>query len=197
MLQTCREQGLHRIDPVRFAFIEALARRSAGHAGEARRLLDERLARLVDAYARQAQEAGQAHEGGQNPDAARKGGTGGGLRGLLDRLEAGRTALSEAGGDADVLDYFRTLWAGLRVGSELRQAMENVPENAGPLNSIHLVHQSLQLMHELAPDYLRHFLSYADTLSCLERMSGADLLLAKGVPSRGESPKKAGKSRSG
>ena len=101
------------------------------------------------------------------------------------------------GGDADVLDYFRTLWAGLRVGSELRQAMENVPENAGPLNSIHLVHQSLQLMHELAPDYLRHFLSYADTLSCLERMSGADLLLAKGVPSRGESPKKAGKSRSG
>ncbi|OVZ60836.1 hypothetical protein CDO44_07720 [Pigmentiphaga sp. NML080357] len=196
MLDAWRERGAHRLDPVRFHFIEALARRAAGHTGEARRILDERLARLLAAYEQDVEKAGGLADGGEQGAAIDQGqSSGGGLAELAARLDASRAA-AEAGGDLDVLEYFRNLWARLRVGSELRQAMENVPENAGPLNSLHLVHQSLMLMHDVAPEYLRHFLSYADALSWMERMSGADLLLGRDASPRGEAPKKAAKGRS-
>ena len=48
-----RASGAHRLDPARFAFIEALARRAAAHGGEVRQLLDARLAAALAAYAAQ------------------------------------------------------------------------------------------------------------------------------------------------
>ncbi|NPT61754.1 DUF2894 domain-containing protein [Paraburkholderia sp. 5N] len=50
-LDAWRERGADRLDPIRFHFIEALDRRAASHSGEARRLLDERLSKLIEAYA--------------------------------------------------------------------------------------------------------------------------------------------------
>ena len=50
MIDAWRERGDHRLDPVRFRFIEALARRAAAHRGEARRILDDKLAKLLAAY---------------------------------------------------------------------------------------------------------------------------------------------------
>jgi hypothetical protein len=47
--------------------------------------------------------------------------------------------------------------------------LATVPKNAGPLNSHHLVHQSLTLMRELSPEYLTQFVSYVETLSWLDR----------------------------
>jgi len=189
LLDTWRGQGADRVDPLRFHFIEALARRASAHEGEARRILDEKLAGALTAYARDVERAADQRETVAAPAPA----PADGLGTLVDLLSAHGAALQDAAGDMAVLDYFRGLWAELRVGRELRQALENVPENAGPLNSLHLVHQSLMLMHDLAPGYLRHFLSYADTLSWLERMSGADLLL--GAAPRPEAPKKAGKGK--
>src|SRR5215469_14986649 len=49
-LDAWREQGADRFDPLRFHVMEALERRSVDHDGEARRLLDERLSTLLDAY---------------------------------------------------------------------------------------------------------------------------------------------------
>src|SRR5438128_533593 len=49
-LDAWRASGADQVDPVRFRLMEALARRSAGHQGAARRLLDERLHGLVAAY---------------------------------------------------------------------------------------------------------------------------------------------------
>jgi len=46
-----RAGGAAAVDPVRFRFIEALARRTAMHEGLARQLLDARLAALLAAYA--------------------------------------------------------------------------------------------------------------------------------------------------
>ena len=187
LLDAWRGQGADRVDPLRFHFIEALARRASGHEGEARRILDEKLAGALADYTRGVELAAGASEAAAAPAPAD------GLTMLVDLLSANGAALQDAAGDMAVLDYFRGLWAELRVGRELRQALENVPENAGPLNSLHLVHQSLMLMHDLAPGYLRHFLSYADTLSWMERMSGADLLL--GAAPRAEAPKKTGKGK--
>ena len=45
-----RERGAQRFDPVRFRFIEALARRAAAHGGEVRRILDVRLAAALVEY---------------------------------------------------------------------------------------------------------------------------------------------------
>nr|WP_315598744.1 DUF2894 domain-containing protein [uncultured Cupriavidus sp.] len=50
MLDGWRDSGSDRADPVRFRFIEALARRACDYSGEARRLLEERIGRLVADY---------------------------------------------------------------------------------------------------------------------------------------------------
>ncbi|WP_347315717.1 DUF2894 domain-containing protein, partial [Ralstonia pseudosolanacearum] len=70
------------------------------------------------------------------------------------------------------LDYFRETWSTVSTERQLRQALDQVPRNAGPLNSSSLVHRSLLLMQELSPAYLRQFLSYVDALSWMEQMSG-------------------------
>lgn len=64
---------------------------------------------------------------------------------------------------------FRETWE--RVGAEqaVAQATHRAPENAGPLNSHMLVLRTLGLMRELSPDYLRRFLSHAETLMWLEQ----------------------------
>jgi hypothetical protein len=49
-LAALRERGRDRADPVRFRFIEAMARRADAHGGDARRMLDERIAQLLAAY---------------------------------------------------------------------------------------------------------------------------------------------------
>lgn len=79
-------------------------------------------------------------------------------------------ATDDAFEDLDVLEYFRETWSKLSTDGNLRQSLAQVPENAGPLNSSHLVHRALSLMHDVSPDYLRHFLRHADALSWLEDM---------------------------
>ncbi|VVE20508.1 hypothetical protein PCO31110_03142 [Pandoraea communis] len=78
--------------------------------------------------------------------------------------------------DLDVLEYFRETWSKLSTNGNLRQSLAQVPENAGPLNSSHLVHRALSLMHDVSPDYLRHFLRHADALSWLEDMETTGVL---------------------
>lgn len=69
-------RGAERSDPVRFHFLEALARRVQAHQGEARRLLETRLAQAIDDYAgrfaqaRDAARAALADAAARHPDAA-------------------------------------------------------------------------------------------------------------------------------
>ena len=60
MIDAWRERGDHRFDPVRFRFIEALARRAGAHRGDARRILDDKLARLLAAYGEDVDKAASA-----------------------------------------------------------------------------------------------------------------------------------------
>lgn len=64
---------------------------------------------------------------------------------------------------------FRETWGRIVAENEVEQASHRAPENAGPLNSHMLVLRTLGLMRELSPDYLRRFLSHADTLLWLEQ----------------------------
>ncbi|KGD58249.1 hypothetical protein DP49_5071 [Burkholderia pseudomallei] len=224
-LDAWRERGADRLDPVRFRFIDALRRRAAAHGGDARRLLDARLAALIDAYAadlRRAESNGDACKcagapapapapasssssstspaptpaapsttttspAASSPDEPARGP----LAALLDYIgsrerptasapdetraapasstASGRVALRA---EPELLDYFRETWSKLSADSQLRASLEQVPKNAGPLNSSSLVHRSLSLMRELSPEYLRQFLSYVDALSWLQQMNG-------------------------
>lgn len=173
-----REQQADRLDPIRFRFIDALARRAASHEGEVRRVLDERLVALLDAYAADLASAiAVAPDSATSPGNARRP-----LGDLLEHL-AGNAATWKrdvAGVDASTrpsapaemaaLDDFRKLWSALRSESQLRQSLAFVPTDAGPLNSAALVHRSMALMRELSPGYLQHFLAYVDDLSWLEQL---------------------------
>lgn len=94
-----------------------------------------------------------------------------------------------------LLQQFRTLWAGLRTESQLRQSLEPVAGDAGPLNSAVLVHRSLNLMRTLSPGYLQHFIAYIDALSSLERMRPAHAPASAETGPRAEAPRKPARSR--
>lgn len=191
-LDAWQASGADQADPVRFRMLQALVRRSAGHSGAARRLLDERLHGLVAAYAAIVQ--GHAGNGGDAADvAAPSTPTTSALGALVHDITArARPALAVASNDArprapepahapqpdaplvDALaDYFRETWARVSVEQHFRLSLERVPENAGPLNTDHLVHRSLSLMRETSPEYLRHFLSYVEAMSWMDQLGAA------------------------
>ncbi|WP_175899018.1 DUF2894 domain-containing protein [Burkholderia vietnamiensis] len=179
MLDGWREQRADRLDPVRFHRLDALAKRAAALDGDARALLDARLATLLDAFAAIVARASEginvaatataaacdsAHAGAQGP--AR-----GALAGLVARLARDAQA-DRRGIDPALIDYFRATWSKVRTEQQYRQSLDQVPRNAGPLNSNSLVHRSLATMRELSPDYLQQFLSYIDALAWLEDLAG-------------------------
>ena len=182
ILDAWRQQNADRLSPWRFHFIEALERRAAGYDGATRQLLDKRLTKLVEAYTADldnaSSRAGDA-DGVPAPSAPARGALGKLLDDIANRAATRVDDLATtnaAPGTAalptlEALDEFRNIWSEVRIESQIRQSLEQVPADAGPLNSGSLVHRSLTLMHELSQGYLQHFLSYIDTLSWMEQMS--------------------------
>jgi len=193
-----RERGADRLDPVRFGLIDALARRSAGHCGAARRLLDARLASLVAAYGEALARAEPVAVGGAERTPKPAAGPLAGLVGYLASHTSVAGGASPAAGPRHaahspysapaMIDYFRDSWARVSAEQQLRQALDRVPPNAGPLNSHHLVHGSLALMRELSPGYFQRFLSYVDGLSRLEQMTASSAPRRARVKRRGTEP---------
>jgi hypothetical protein len=172
-LAAWRERGAERIDPVRFRFLEALARRSTTQHGEARELLDARLAHLVASFGDALTQAAPRADRPATPDASP-------LGGLVEYIAARSSASAlppVAGAQRGpepapaLIDYFRDSWARVSADRQLREALDSVPANAGPLNTNHLVHGALALMQDVSPGYFQRFLSYVDGLAWLEQMS--------------------------
>ena len=193
-----RVQGADRIDPVRFLLLEALARRAAAQTGEARRLLDARLAALIDGY-QGAMAAATDRVNAPSASGVRRGALGE----LVDELarDARPTSaqgptppatLPRAGGPQELkaLQRFHGTWSRLSAEQRLRQALAHVPPQAGPLNSHHLMHRALVLMRDTSPAYLQRFVAHVDTLLWLDQLQSA--LVA--VPTRAERRRRAGRS---
>jgi Tfp pilus assembly protein FimV len=175
-----RERGAQRLDPVRFRLAEALARRAGAHAGAARRVLDDKLAALLQTIAVPAASQ-QAAAGVVAPGPRR-----GALGELADHAARQKSAPAlgpttpsheatpdSAGADAGTLQFFKRTWSRLSADQRLAQSRASLPDNAGPLNSHHLVHRSLTLMRELSPQYLERFVGYIDALQWLEQANEA------------------------
>lgn len=178
-LDSWRATGADRLNRVRFCFIEALHRRTANQTGEARRMLEARLGTLIAAYAEDVDRA-PATSDATDADAPSGSALAELLRDIASRERTNIGSVAEGGSarhlqalpELGILEDVRDTWSRVSAEKQLRDALDKVPVNAGPLNSSSLVHRSLLLMREVSPDYLRQFLSYVDALSWLERMSG-------------------------
>lgn len=196
-LDALREQGADRFDRIRFHAMEALERRAADHDGEARRLLDERLRTLLHAYEVDFKH-GQRHYqsiNGAGDDAVSERGL---LGALVDHATAGDgTPSSPSFAASEMLKEFRRLWSSLRTHSQMRQSLQQVPNNAGPLNSSALVHRAVTLMRDISPGYLQHFLSYVDDLAWLEQMNVTAPQVHQDVPPAASTRKRASRKKAG
>lgn len=207
-----RARGAGRFDPVRLHFIETLAKRTAAQRGEARRLLDERLRQLLSAYGEDFEKAVPEAAAATSQPLPR-----GALAELVEhiarqsplpeeapapsgavpaRATSASLASSVAAAPAELktMRYFRGTWSRLSADRRLTQSLAKMPENAGPLNSHHLVHRALILMRDLSPEYLNRFMTYVDTLLWVEQLQASQ---ASAPAARAEGGKKSGRGKSG
>ena len=176
-LHAWRERGDHRHDPVRFCFIEALARRALVHQGATRRVLDDRLAQLLAVYGEEVESARLAKAMAATAEGSHDGAVTSQVTSMLPGLTGltgltGSDGRTGAGTMTSTLKYFRSTWSRLSAERHLSQSHATVPDNPGPLNSHHLVHQALKSMRDLSPGYLSHFMSYVDALLWLDDANG-------------------------
>lgn len=183
-LAAWRQQGADRADSLRFAWMDALARRAVHHEGAVRQRLDARLRELVDAYAvllANPPAAEPSHSAEESP-----------LKQLMahfasaSRLDAATPTVaavqvSESSEQRlaidttpmPVLDEFQQLWSRIRIDSLLRQCLDSLSEDAGPLHSSVLTYRAMMLMREVSPEYLQHFIAYTDVLTWMEQLGGS------------------------
>lgn len=202
-LDALRQSGADRVAPVRFAYLAALARRAAKQPEAIRRVLSEKIAREAAELDRLASISPAA---AVEPAALVAGNP---LTELLAYIAEHTVALPTpnlvsavieakplspteglpSAAELKSVSYFRSTWSKLLTEQQLTQTLAKAPENAGPMNSQHLVLRSLQLMRDLSPDYLQGFMSYIDTLIWLEHSS--PVKPSPGRLAAGDSEKKA------
>ncbi|WP_045737942.1 DUF2894 domain-containing protein [Xanthomonas sp. MUS 060] len=202
-LAAWRAQQRERQDTLHARFIDALARRTAHHHGQARHLLEQKLVALLDAEqqakvppqrcataAPAAESDADAASTTQTSTRARQPGPLGALLAQRRTLAADMlhpdtipSALTPTSApQLQTLEDARRLWDALRSRSQVRQSLQQAPTDAGPLNSGVLVHRALTLMRTLSPGYLQHFLSYVDTLSWLQQLHEDGVLTKATAP---------------
>jgi hypothetical protein len=157
-LEALRSAGAWRLDPARFHFLEALARRLAGQPEAVRRLLQQKLQAGVANYA---ERVAQEQQGVASKPTAKP-------RAVCAPLAELNQSLRKEPGELASVRRFRRAWSSSRSLDQVAQAASRKPANAGPLNSHVLVLDALALMGELSPDYLRRFLVQVESLQWLD-----------------------------
>lgn len=171
MLASLRARGAERLDPVRFHYLETLAGRLPAQPDAVRRVLEARLAEQVESYAARFESSPPAEPAA--PAAAKPPSA---LAELTRAIAEQFPPHGEGSLDARVgspvelktMRIFRDTWTRLSVEKQVAQAIEQAPENAGPLNSQRLVLRALATMREISPAYLGRFMAYVDALVWLD-----------------------------
>ena len=189
-LESLRGEGARHLDPVRLHYLELLARRMLAAPDAVRHILQGKLQQgLANRGERREQwqpaHPSASHDGSEAHRATMARQTADTPLTRLNRhieTATGNVAPANADGalhgtgharpELKSVHRFREAWSRICAEDELDQAIGRGPENAGPLNSHMLVLRSLTLMRELSPDYLRRFLSHADSLLWLDQAHG-------------------------
>jgi len=208
-LDALRAAGAAQQDPVGWHYIEVLAERAAAQTGRAQALLHDKLTQAVSALltrleTRQKHAAGQetpkthAKVTGSDTDSGAPNPTASPLAHLLREMgHTGRATAGDLSGkpmptgqwrpESPRVQQFRQQLSKISVQKQVTQAIAQAPQNAGPINSHMLVLRSLTVMRDASPDYLNRFMTYLDTLLCLEE-AGKTRLTPKKTPAK--TPKK-------
>ena len=198
-LASMRAQGAAEFDPVRWHFLESLASRSLRYGGATREVLDARLESALSQFTEGAVAQPKVSSGKGVSEKISPSPFSELMHLLAQQASDDSGDVSKDGAAAPpelkALRHHRTSWSKLRVNQQLTQAIAQAPENAGPLNSTRLILQSLALMRELSPDYLNHFMTYAETLLWLEQAESEQRPMVK--PKARKTSGKAAKSAAG
>ncbi len=160
-LTALREAGMHTRDPVGWHYLQTLASRTATQTGAAQALLEQRLGLAIDAF-----ESGVS----QAPSASlSKPAVASPLALLLQDMQAGGAApAARRPPESPRVRQFRRQLHSIGVQKQVRQAVAQAPQNAGPINSHMLTLRALVLLRDLSPHYLERFMTQVDTLLRLE-----------------------------
>jgi len=183
-VQALAGSGASRVDPVRFRYLEALARRIGNQAPEVQTLLARKLADALAAYEALTASEPRSPRHRATPPSRRTA-----LASLNDSLRRDGTEAADSR-ELPSARRFRESWTRERALARADQAQSRRPANAGPLNSHVLVLQALELMRDISPAYLARFSAYVESLAWLE---AADVQAA--VPLEAKKPRGARASR--
>lgn len=168
-LQHLQQSGAAELDPVGWHYLQTLSRRAEAQQGQAQVLLQQKLAQALQAFgaglARRTSSFGQATLPTPSPLAL-----------LLQEMGARNTQNVSSQGSRPVerptenprVRGFRHQLRKISVQTQVRQAIDKAPRNAGPINSHMLVLRALGLMQDISPDYLARFMNHVETLLQLE-----------------------------
>lgn len=187
-VQALRERGAQHVDPTSMALMARLLQRPPLQAdGLAARQWQQRLQRLYDAVERRLAQADQpATTANEEPSAAHRfaplhvalaasatlrqplwqrdtGGSNGSTLTCLPQMSG-----HDLGEQQTALTAIRASQSRHQARQRLAQAINAIPDNAGPLNSQRLISRALQVLNEDAPAYVEQLMAHIDTLIWLQ-----------------------------
>jgi hypothetical protein len=177
-VESVRRSGGARVDPARFHVIEALAQRVPGLQEPVKALVEAKLRKVVGDYTALLEARPPAPKISKrlaaNAPVSPLAQLNEHLRGITGKRAAPQAPVlpgePEDQHELASVRRFRQARERRRSLDQVEKAAARKPVNAGPLNSHALVLQSLSLMRELSPDYLRHFLVHMESLQWLDQV---------------------------
>ena len=185
------EAGAAQLDPVAWHYVQVLAERTRTQSGAAQALLQDKLAqalaqlraRLRNTPAPQNERPSAAPDDATTPDSPlaqllqQMAPAPGPLAGAMPSTPSGKSGAGWRN-ESPRVRQFRKQLSRISVQKQVRQAIAQAPQNAGPINSHMLVLRALGLMRDISPDYLARFMTHLDTL-CLDAAEQARLQTRK------------------
>ena len=172
-LLALREAGAARLDPVGWHYIEVLANRTLAQTGAARELLQHKLDKALQEAQCQLEAALDTPSDAEEPPSAQAGSSSPLARLLQEMAPAPMPSARSVAttkpaawpAENPRVRQFRKQLSRISVQKQVRQAIAQAPQNAGPINSHMLVLRALGLMRDISPDYLGRFMTHVDTVS--------------------------------
>lgn len=185
LMEKLRAAGAADLDPLGWHYIEVLAGRTREQSGAAHALLQNRLRQALTDFGKRMDTPQSQRSVATSPRSE----TPSPLTALLKEISAcaqtsrDRTASHalDRQSDSPQVQQLRQKLHHIGVQKQVRQALAQAPQNAGPINSHMLVLRALGLMRDISPDYLHRFMGYVDTLLCLDEAGKAGPLAKKSL----------------